>query len=169
MEINTQNLEAVLQLQEKQAQLPRKSNNQAQGFEALLNDQLSAGTALSGQSINPLAAQEAQANMYSQMILETPESDTAMDPDMAVLDAAFEQASGALDLWDRYAAILGSSPADSALRDAYSLLEGIGDRIGELRANPAAAGNQALNGLLNELEVLATTEKFKFNRGDYYA
>lgn len=168
MEINTQNLEALLQLQEQQAQLPRRSNNQAQGFEALLNNQLSAGSAID-KTLNPNAAQEAQANLYSQLILETPKTDNAMDPDMAVLEAAFEQASGTLDMWDKYAAILGSSPADSALRDAYSLLEGIDDRIMELRNNPSANSNPALNGLLNELEVLSTTEKFKFNRGDYLA
>lgn len=168
MEINTQNLEALLQLQEQQAQLPRKSNNQAKGFEALLQNQMAAEGA-NGSTINPLAAQEAQANLYSQLILETQNTDTAMNPDMAVLDAAFQQASGTLDMWDKYAAILGSSPADSALRDAYSLLEGIDDRIGEMRNNPAITGNIALNGLLNELEILSTTEKFKFNRGDYLA
>lgn len=168
MEINTQNLEALLQLQEQQAQLPRKSNNQAKGFEALLQNQMAAETA-NGTTINPLAAKEAQANLYSQLILGTQNADTAVDPDMAALDAAFEQASGALDMWDRYAAVLGSSPENSALRDAYSLLEGIDDRIGELRNNTAVTGNPALNGLLNELEVLSATEKFKFNRGDYLA
>ncbi len=166
MEINTQNMEALLQLQEQQAQLPRRSNNQAQGFEALLNDQLSAGAAVD-KTLNRNAVQDAQASMYSQLIMETPGTDKVLDPDMAVLDAAFEQASGTLDMWDKYAAILGSSPADSALRDAYSLLEGIDNRILELRNNSVANSNPALNGLLNELEVLATTERFKFNRGDY--
>lgn len=167
MEINTQNLEALLQLQEQQAQLPRRSNNQAQGFEALLNDQLAAEAA--GGLAGPSAAQEAGAALYSQLIMETPRTESVMDPDMAVLDAAFEQASGALDMWDKYAAILGTSPADSALRDAYSLLEGIDGRIMELKNNPAAGSNPALSGLLNELEVLSATEKFKFNRGDYLA
>ncbi len=148
--------------------MPRRSSNQPQGFEALLQDQLTADAA-PGTTINPNAAQEVQANLYGQLIVESPNTDTAIDPDMAVLEAAFDQASGALDMWDRYAAILGSSPADSALRDAYSILEGIDDKIGELRQNSAASANPALNGLLNELEILSTTEKFKFNRGDYLA
>lgn len=166
MEINTQNLEALLQLQEQQAQLPRRSNNQAQGFEALLNEQLAAEAA--GGLAGSNAAQEAGAALYSQLIMETPRTES-VDPDMAVLDAAFEQAAGALDMWDRYATILGTSPANSALRDAYSLLEGIDGRITELKNNPAAGSNPALSGLLNELEVLSATEKFKFNRGDYLA
>ena len=79
MEINTQNLEALLQLQEQQAQLPRKSNGQAKGFEALLQNQMAAEVA-NGTTINPLAAQEAQANLYSQLILGTQNTDTAMNP-----------------------------------------------------------------------------------------
>lgn len=167
MEINAQNLEALLQLREQQAQPQRKSGGQAQGFEALLNDQLHAGSS-SDQTINPMAAQDAQASLYSRLILEAPQADSAMSPDMAVLDAAFEQASGALDMWDRYASILGS-PSSTALRDAYSVLEGIDSRIMELKGSPAASSNPALSGLLNELEVLSATERFKFNRGDYSA
>lgn len=155
-------MEAVLQLQEQQAQFPRRSSNQANGFEALLNNQLAAE-----KTAAPLGAQEAQASVFSHLIMETPGTEAVTNPDLAVLEEAFAQASGTLDMWDKYASILGSSPADSALRDAYSLLEGIDSRIVELRGNAVTATNPALNGLLNELEILSATEKFKFNRGDY--
>lgn len=166
MEINTQQLEALLQLQEQQAQLPRRSGNPAQGFDALLNDELAADIANTG-AVNPLAAREAQGSMYSQMLLNTTEANEALSPEAAVLQAAFDQASGTLDLWDRYARTLGASPTDTALRDAYSLLEGIDTQVMQLRASPAASASPELNSLINELEVLAATEKFKFNRGDY--
>lgn len=167
MEISTQNIEALLQLQEQQAQLPRRSNNPTQDFEALLNNELTADA--QSKVGNPLALQEAQANFFSQLIMEAPKTEAVTNPDMAIFEEAFSQASGTLDMWDKYASILGSSPADSALRDAYSLLEGIDSRIGELRNNAAISNNPELNGLLNELEVLSATEKFKFNRGDYFA
>lgn len=164
MEINTQQMEALLHLQEQQAQLPRKQQSgSAPGFEELLARQL-------GQDI-PLNALDitgnARTSTFAHPILESGDSAEATDPDTAVLQAAFDQASGALDLWDSYTRTLGTSTSDSALRDAWGLLEGIDAQVAQLRDNPARARSSALDSMLNELEILAATERFKFNRGDY--
>ena len=81
--------------------------------------------------------------------------------------AAFDQASGVLNLWDQYSQILGGASTDASLRQAWTVLEGLDQNISQLRANPIAGSNAAFDGLLNELEIMAATEKFKFNRGDY--
>lgn len=161
MEINTQNMEALLHLQEQQAQLPRKQTGAGSGFDSLLNQRLGAE--------NPVAqldpALVGNAGIYSTLMLEQPEHAENLDTDSAVLMEAFNQASGTLDLWDSYRRTLGNATNATALRDAWGLLEGIDSQVNQLRN--ASARNPELDAILNELEILSTTEKFKFNRGDY--
>lgn len=164
MEINTQQLDALFQVQEQHTQQPRKTQTQAQGFEDLLNSQLAEKAEARPDN---LAAHNAQALMYSQLLNPVSEDASTVDPDEAAIMAAFDQASGTLDLWDSYARTLGASPADTALREAWSILEGIDARLSQMRANPLSGSNEALKGILNDLEVMTATEKFKFNRGDY--
>lgn len=161
MEINTQQLEALLHLQEQQAQFTRKNDAEAQGFEALLNQELAA---VSKPGPDP-AVSAAQATLYNPLLAD--QAGNATDPDIELMQAAFDQASGALDMWDAYAGTLGTSSSASALKDAYSLLDGIDATLSQLRANPVAGRDESLGGLLNELEILSATERFKFNRGDY--
>lgn len=163
MEINTQQMDALLKLQEQQAQLPRKQTGQATGFEALLNRQLESNPAQPAQDTGRLG----RAEIYSQILVDEAAPGEQLDPDSAVLLEAFEQASGTLDLWDSYAKTLGTSATDTALRDAWGLLQGIDAQVAGLRDHPARGKSSALDSILNELEVMATTEKFKFNRGDY--
>lgn len=161
MEINTQQMEALLHLQEQQAQLPRKNVPQADGFGALLASQLD-NQAVSGQNIMDPAL--TGLTLVNQIMVT--ESHDNVDADRAVMQAAMEQATGALDLWDNYTLALGS-PGTNSLRDAYSLLEGIDGQIAQLRSSPAMGKSAVFDGLVNELEILAATEKIKFNRGDY--
>lgn len=166
MEINTQQMEALLQLQEQQAQLPHRNGAQADGFEALLARQLDSASkeTWTGQAPAPLA----QSGIYNPIQMDSHAGgQESEDPDMAVLQAAFDEASGALDLWDSYASALGSARPGAGLRDAYSLLEDIDARVAQLGQNPMRGKNAALDAMLNELEILSAAEKFKFNRGDY--
>ncbi len=170
MEINAEQLEALLRVQEQQARNARKPEGQPGAFDALLARQLSgqeSGQAR-GAAASPLPP-GTQTALFSQILLNGAETNQATDPDAAVLQAAFEQASGTLDLWDTYAKTLGSSPADGSLREAYALLEGIDSEVTRLRQDTAGVRgkNSGLDDLLNDLEVLTATEKFKFHRGDY--
>lgn len=166
MEINTTQLEALRQLQEQSSQTPRKSAGQNTGFDAILNQQLGTGLP-AGLGESAIAANE-QAEIYSRIMLNQGDSaGEAEDPDTAVLMAAFDQASGTLNLWDSYARTLGTSTTGTALRDAWGMLQGIDAQVAQLRDNPARAKSSALDSILNELEIMTATEKFKFNRGDY--
>ena len=168
MNINTDQLEALLRLQEQQAATLRKqAGQQGQGFEALLAQELGMGGAVdSGQ---PLAPGSAQSGLISQMLLQGTAPAQAIDPDAAVLQAAFAQASGTVDMWDGYARAIGSAGEGSSLKDAWTMLEGIETQVARLRQDTAGVRGQnpGFDSLLNELEVLTATEKFKFNRGDY--
>ena len=163
MEINTQPLESLLNLQEQQLPLAKKESAPAQSFARVLNSELSQNDTRINDAIGADAMQTA---LLSQLKIEKSEA-AAGETEQEALMAAFEQASGVLNQWDEYAKILGGGSSDASLRDAWTALEGLDSNIALLRANPAVGGNEALNGLLNEFEVLSATEKFKFNRGDY--
>lgn len=164
MEIDTQQLEGLLRAQEQQATLLRKNPEQGSGFEALLSRQLGAVAATT--TDESVLAQVAQNGALAPVLL-APAAEETVDPDTAVLQAAFDQASGALDLWDSYASLLGTSASSTALRDAWGLLENIDSQVAQIRSNPALPRSAGLESILNELEIMTTTEKFKFNRGDY--
>ena len=75
-----------------------------------------------------------------------------------------------LSRWEKYAHQLTADP--QGLRHANGILEDISTEINALKANwpqqtPPLPLAQDLRGVLDELEVLAVTERIKFNRGDY--
>ncbi len=86
-------------------------------------------------------------------------------------DKFMDEVSELLDLVDSYGAALAGKTEDQAqtsLKSVYSLLESIGGKAEQLKGELAQIGNNpALSGILNELGVMAATEKFKLNRGDY--
>ncbi len=170
MEINTDQLEALLRLKEQQAQNLPRDGAKPGIFDAILAEQMGADPSDKlGASAGSLSTSAAQAAMFSQILLDRSEGGNALDSDAAVLEAAFEQASGALNLWDAYAKSLGSPGGNANLRDAYALLEGIDSQVAKMRQDSSALRkpNPGLDSVLNELEILSATEKFKFNRGDY--
>ncbi|MCR5563806.1 MAG: hypothetical protein K6F46_10680 [Desulfovibrio sp.] len=173
MEIDTQQMEALLRLQSLQAeQAARKpQGGSAEAFGSALSEALSGAGTVQGPAdgVNPLTAGAAQAGMISQMLLGATGQSQASDPESQLLQDAFDQASGTLDLWDQYANALSSTAAGGNLRQAYSLLEGIGDKVAQLKSDTAGlrGKNTEFDSLINELDVITATEKFKFNRGDY--
>lgn len=163
MEINTQQMEALLHLQEQQAQLPRKQQSPGTDFESILARQMGVDAEAAG--ISP--AMPGMANIYPPLLLQDSDASQPVDVDTAVLLEAFDQASGTLDLWDTYKRTLATSTTDTALRDAWGMLQGIDAQVSQMRSNPLRGRSAELDSILNELEVLTATEKFKFNRGDY--
>ena len=87
--------------------------------------------------------------------------------DAALLSGLAGQTEDLLGAWDQYAATLVSG--ETSAKSAWAMLAGLDARVQGLRAGIGKLGTQGqgLDAVLNELEVLAATEKFKFNRGDY--
>ena len=76
-----------------------------------------------------------------------------------------------LDKWDQYAQNLQGASGSADLKKACGVLQDIDGTVQQLKGdNPdLAQANPALQGVVSELEVMAVTERIKFNRGDYQA
>ena len=172
MKVTNDQLEALLRQQSQSSSTSRTQTAQGGGFEAALTEQLGLENAVATSAFSSAAtgqaSQASQASMISQMLLGTTQTEPA-DIDEDVIQSAFSQASGTLDMWDSYVNALGSSGQGGSLREAYSLLQGIDGQVSALKTNTAAVRgqNEGLDSLVNELDVMTATEKFKFNRGDY--
>lgn len=163
---NDQNpsLDALLSLQESAA-TPAEGDGQA--FRAALSERLDAGAAQAENAV-PSMPGGAQTELISQILLGAGDDGGGSALSAGAAQVAFHDASGALDMWDSYVQTLGSGRRDS-LRDAYALLEGISSKLGDLKRSAAAVEEQmpGFGDLVNRLDVLTTSERFKFNRGDY--
>ena len=170
MKVTNDQLEALLRQQSQTPGTTRAQTAQG-GFEAALSEQMGLENAVASSAFPTTAAgQASQASMISQMLLGSTQSES-VDVDEDVIQSAFSQASGTLDMWDSYVNALGSSGQDGSLREAYSLLQGIDGQVSALKNSTASVRGQnaGLDSLVNELDVMTTTEKIKFNRGDYTA
>lgn len=167
MKVENTVIESLLQQQEQTA--TRRTGGDNSAFEAALAQEMMGMSESAGAVAMPPMPGANRAGLISRMMLGNTEESSALTPDEAVFEEAFSQASGALDLWDSYTQAIGSSRAESSLRDAYALLEGIDTTVSNLRKDTSSlrGQNPGFDSLLNELEVLTTTEKIKFNRGDY--
>ncbi|NJB68200.1 hypothetical protein GGQ74_001873 [Desulfobaculum xiamenense] len=80
---------------------------------------------------------------------------------------AMEKLETVLDEWENYAENLGS--ASTNLRQAEGTLRGIENGIAGIREKwpGLAKDNPGMNALVDEVEIMAVTERIKLNRGDY--
>lgn len=166
MRIRTEQLDALFKQQELLAQKPATAGKQ--DFGATLAQELGLGQGATGSSTMPLPG--ANNPVIGQMLLDSTEKTSAGDSDMEiVMQQVMEQASSALDTWDSYVGALGKTGQQGSLREAYGFLQGLDGQVAALKqgAQPVQGKNSGLDSLVQELEVMATTEKFKFNRGDY--
>ncbi|MBQ7617532.1 MAG: hypothetical protein IJS50_01530 [Desulfovibrio sp.] len=172
MEIETQHMEELLRIQNQQAAQNTRSqnaNNPAQ-FESLLAEALNSQNGSQAASLDGVVSPRTeQAAMISQMLLNPIDQNNGQATDSEIVQYAFDSASGTLDLWDSYTRTIRTSSDHNSLRDAYSILESIGSQVEQLKTNTASLKNPApgLNSIINQLDVMATTERVKFNRGDY--
>lgn len=76
--------------------------------------------------------------------------------------------SSLLDQLDKYSGLL-SSQTPGSLKAGYCALEDLNKQLADFKsARPdLAAQDPQLASIVNDLEVVAATETFKFNRGDY--
>ena len=163
---NDQNpsLDALLGMQESGAS---PVEGDAQAFQAALSERLDAGAAQAENAV-PSMPGGAQTELISQILLGAGDDDAGSAMSAEAAQAAFHDASGALDMWDSYVETLGSGRRES-LRDAYALLEDISSKLGDLKRSAPALESRmpGFGDFVNRLDVLATSGRFKFNRGDY--
>jgi hypothetical protein len=164
MKVRMEQLNALLQ----QEQAAQKAQLKGEGFEAMLAKELRQPGGGAQGTLPPLPG--IQAGVINQMLLEQlPDQAESVDPLENVLQQSLQQASGLLDSLNAYANALSARGTDGNLKALYPLLEGLEQQVGILKQGVAPLENKhaGLASLVNELEILATAEKFKFNRGDY--
>ena len=158
MKIRNERLEGLLPQESVQRTVPTGG----QGFEDMLARQLGQEAGGIGASTSPIAG---LGGINPLLIAGQVETEASEDAEL--LSGLANQTDDLLGAWEQYAATLGSG--QDSVKSAWSMLTGMDARIQDLRAEAGKTGTrgEGLNAVLNELEVLTATEKFKFNRGDY--
>jgi hypothetical protein len=103
------------------------------------------------------------------MPMQLPEVEqAAVNQGMLSFNEAATRVDGMFTSFERYAGQIAHGETGS-LREAYNLLQDVSGQIAGFKAAFPNVRNDMpeLATLLNELDVLTTTETFKFNRGDY--
>ncbi len=165
MDIRTEQLDALLKQQEFQAKKSSTAKSEAgEGFAATLEQVALGGTEDDVKSIPTPPG--AQTSLVGQVLLVDAENISAENA--ITFDKAYEYAADAMDKWESYVNTL-RNPREGNLRDAYQTLEDVASHVQTLKqqSEPLLEQNKDLASIVNELDVLTTTEKFKFNRGDY--
>lgn len=161
MKIRNEQLRAI---QEQEVQRPKvQKGAQQNDFTGLLARQLEADTQIPVSVPENSPASTGAVSTPLTGILE--DSAPTVSPLVAEAAVAME---GMFDDFDSYAHQLAGNESGS-LKEAYSLLQNISGQIADFRQRfPNAVSEQPeLASMINELDVLTTTETFKFNRGDY--
>ena len=144
---------AALQLQQKNT----ARNQSGEGFAQALAQELTPGSSSeAGAAACPASPVVRLDQALQAAMLQTPNEQTVM-----------EKMDALLSKWENYSRVIGA--ADGDLREGYSLLSDIRHDIREVKDSlaTASAAEQGLAPMIEELDILATTEEFKFNRGDY--
>ena len=70
---------------------------------------------------------------------------------------------------DEYTKNLQNLSSDSDLKQAWKELSAFSQSVNGLRQNYASLSQKdsSLDAVINDLEIMAVTETYKFNRGDY--
>jgi hypothetical protein len=95
------------------------------------------------------------------------ETAAATSPTSEEESTAMDSMGSLLDQWDDYTAQLASGSQDDSLKKAYGVLTNIASGVQELKNNLPAGASSTLSSMVNEMDVMTTTEQIKFNRGDY--
>ncbi|HJB65761.1 MAG TPA: hypothetical protein H9768_05680 [Candidatus Mailhella merdavium] len=170
MNINTEleRLRATEQLQRETGGAAAQSVP-AGDFGALLARQMEKG-ASSGPSPESLRALGDPLRLANLDVMTLGDFDDAEknSADESLVQALTGDLNSTLDSIDRYAAMLSGKSAD-ALKSAYGELDALDSSLAELRRNlgKLTRSEPELEGMVNELEVLAAAERIKFDRGDY--
>ena len=159
MKIQNDPLRALLE----QGEAHRKPKAGGSDFESLLAGALQEGSTATGGSVT--AGQNAAAlAMQIRSVQELGGAEAQGRTDAMYVEGM----DNLLNKWDLYSQAL-ARPDAASLKDVNSLLDGMSGELAALKAAlPALEGDTSgMAGLVNELEVLTTTERIKLNRGDY--
>ena len=151
---------SALQQQEE----ARRKQKAAEGFDSLLSESLTGGEA---QGVATGAGLSRAVLQGLETLREFGRSEEVSTGSGLEADTA-ERLDGVMDGFDEYARELTRESGPN-LKSAFVLLQRMSGQIADMRAAFPEMAEQSpeLAAMVNELEVMATAETFKLNRGDY--
>jgi len=130
----------------------QRTQQSGQGFGDILSQEVSKGETQTANIVAPPVVNPMLSLQAMQSVESTDESGAA------------GQVESILDQWDDYTAALADP--EGGLKNAYGALDRIADGVAALKEDQASL-DPGLKSIVDDLETLAATERFKFNRGDY--
>ncbi|MDE5681471.1 MAG: hypothetical protein K2I05_03955 [Mailhella sp.] len=181
MKINSE-LERILLAQQQAQTAKTKSADSSAAFDDILQNALKKPDATStneeisltslGISNQHMNAQKAETAQSAPMGGVAPmgganaEDEENDEYDVLSLMADIENSLSGLD---EYTKNLQNSGSDSDLKQAWKELSAFSQSVNGLRQNYASLSQKdsSLDAVINDFEIMAVTETYKFNRGDY--
>lgn len=161
MKIHPDQLKAIEQEQAK----AKRAKEADKGFGDLLAKEV--GKAAGGAPAQAAAAPPPGADLSSQILAAQAAAGVGETSDSG--RNVMESLETLLNEWENYAARLQAPSANLNLRQANGMLENIEQGVASLKTkNPGLEKDHpGLKAMVDEIEILAVTERIKFNRGDY--
>lgn len=173
MKINSE-LERILLAQQQAQQAKTKSADSSTAFEDILQSAMQKPDATRANeeislSTLALSAQTQSMGIENETIASTQnasETDEAAVYTRSALMADIENSLSSLDMYTQ--SVQSQNPAFN-LKQAWQGLTAFNQSVNDLRQNYASLSEQdsSLDAMINDLEIMAVTETYKFNRGDY--
>lgn len=144
---------AALQLQQKNTTRTASDTGFAEVLTQQMDSETSAQSSMAAASAVPMVGLD---QALQTAMLNTTTEQTVMD-----------KMENLLSKWENYSQALGSD--QNSLRDGYGLLADIRQSVQDVKDTAAQGASMSpeLLSVLDELDILSTTEEIKFNRGDY--
>lgn len=160
MKIHPDQLRALEQEQAKS----RSAQEADKGFGELLAKEVegTAPTTAQGAAAPPLGGAALSGNILAAQSAAGEPSESGQE--------VMERLENLLGEWEAYANNLGSTAEGGGLRQANGNLETIENEVASLKQTMSGRGQEGddeLKAVIDEVEILAVTERIKFNRGDY--
>ncbi len=168
MKIRSEQFEALQQQEETRKRSSGSSDAFGELFARELEQQESAGKA---QTTSPMPGVRGLVLDPMLMMAQVEQTGAVEAVEQVAGDSAaavVERVDGMLDKWEQYSRQIGAEE-EADLKGASATLEDISGDLTQLREqNPdLAEQHPGLGSVVNELEVMSFTERFKMNRGDY--
>lgn len=174
MKINSE-LERILLAQQQQTQAKPKSADSSAAFEDILQNAMQKPDATSANEEISLSSLALSAQLQSMGIENENIASTQNVSEVSETDAAYTRSAlmadieNSLSSLDMYTQSVQSQNASFDLKRAWQGLTAFNQSVNDLRQNYASLSEQdsSLDAMINDLEIMAVTETYKFNRGDY--
>lgn len=191
MKINSE-LERILRAQQQANTAAQKSTDSSVAFDDVFQQALQKADATGKDEENTLSSLSLAGKSHAAQSTETEAKDSIKSISSAPMGGAgkaggsdddddeddedeydvlslMSEIEDSLSGLDEYTKSLQSSGSAADLKQAWQSLSAFSQSVSNLRQNYASLSQQdsSLDAMINDLEIMAVTETYKFNRGDY--